>query len=325
MRITNTAAIGLAYQQRVMSENANLLKSNKVFAQLTEAEIEEVLSICKEFNYNKSDLVFAKETMPRYLFLVKKGTFILNLPSNHTKTMGVGALFGEIGIINQNFRTGSVRAREDGTVLAISGEKLFEEKFIKPTTALKILRTLSAQITGYLRSREEISTLELIRQGESDMVEFKSSLRWNNETEKKDKRIEFASLKTIAAFLNTEGGTLLIGVSDDMHLLGLENDQFSNEDKMLLHLNELIKAKIGTIFTSFVHTDIEKIDGKWVLRVDCESSTIPAYLKESNTEYFFVRTGPSTTNLALSKIYRYIRVHFYNETDILEHPTEPTE
>ena len=302
-----------------MPENAALFKTHKVFDELSEEELQEILNICEEFTYSKSGLVFSRGNFPRYLFIVKEGTFVLNLPNNRSKIMGVGSLFGEVGLINQNFRTGTVRAREDGKVVAIPGEKLFDEQYIKPQTSLKVLRLLAAQITSYLRSREEISTVELIRHGESDMVEFKSTLRWNRETQKNDKRIEFASLKTIAAFLNTDGGTLLVGVSDDMELLGLENDQFVNEDRMLLHLNNLLKAKIGTIHTGFIHTDIERIDGKWVLRVDCEASTIPAYLKDGNSEYFFVRTGPSTTSMALSKVYRYIRMHFYNETDLGEH------
>ena len=56
---------------------------------------------------------------------------------------------------------------------------------------------------------------ELVKRGESKTLEFKSTLRWNLREDRKDNRVTHAVLKTIAAFLNTEGGDLLIGVADD--------------------------------------------------------------------------------------------------------------
>ena len=56
---------------------------------------------------------------------------------------------------------------------------------------------------------------ELIAGDETFEVEFKSTARWNLREERKDKRMEDAVVKTIAGFLNTDGGTLFIGVDDD--------------------------------------------------------------------------------------------------------------
>ena len=58
-------------------------------------------------------------------------------------------------------------------------------------------------------ARGTVSVAELIRQGENDRVEFKSTMRWNLKTDKADKAVEKAWLKTIVAFLNTDGGNLL--------------------------------------------------------------------------------------------------------------------
>src|SRR5262249_22812592 len=73
---------------------------------------------------------------------------------------------------------------------------------------------------------------QLITAGESDQVEFKATLRINMHTGQKDARMETAVLKTIAGFLNTGGGRLIVGVRDDGTPLGIEADKFESEDKM---------------------------------------------------------------------------------------------
>ena len=60
-----------------------------------------------------------------------------------------------------------------------------------------------------------VPSAELIASDETYEVEFKSTARWNLREERKDKRMEDAVVKTIAGFLNTDGGTLFIGVDDD--------------------------------------------------------------------------------------------------------------
>ena len=81
--------------------------------------------------------------------------------------------------------------------------------------------------------------------GESEAVEFKSTLRTNLHTGNKDPRMELAVLKTLAGFLNTNGGTLVIGVSDDGNPVGIQADGFDNEDKMNLHLVNIVKTLHG--------------------------------------------------------------------------------
>ncbi len=286
------------------------MHNNPVFKKLNSDELDSILRISERKVFKKDELVFSQNQQARYLFLVESGSFILNLPNSDYKTFHPGEIFGEIAIINKNMRTGSVRATEAASAYAICGEKLFNEEFISTKTALKVLRALSIKITNYLRSREEMSTLELIQEGENEHVEFKSSLRWNMHAKRKDSLIEHAALKTIAAFMNAEGGTLLVGVKDDGEILGLKDDQFQNEDKMMLHLTMLINTRISPLHSSYVNLGIEEIQGKQVLRVDCEAATVPAYLNHSNEDHFYVRTGPSTTNLNVRKIYDYIQMRF---------------
>jgi len=122
--------------------------------------------------------------------------------------------------------------------------------------------------------------------------------------------MEHSCLKTIAAFLNSKGGHLVIGVSDSGEILGIEKDGFPNEDKMNLHLVNLIKDRMGPQHMLHIEPRFEFVDGKRVLVVRCKPSDIPVYLREGNTEQFFTRTGVATTELMPSQIQAYIQQRF---------------
>ena len=84
---------------------------------------------------------------------------------------------------------------------------------------------------------------DLIDEGESDELEFKSTLRWDIKEGAVNKKLEEVILKTVAAFANSQGGTLLIGVDDQGTILGLEQDYLSleggNRDKFELHCRKI--------------------------------------------------------------------------------------
>jgi predicted HTH transcriptional regulator len=161
------------------------------------------------------------------------------------------------------------------------------------------------------KEKTEDKLEKLIEKGESNKIEFKSTLRWNIYAERMDKNIEHSVLKTIAAFLNTDGGSLIIGIDDEKKALGLEMDKFENHDAMLLHLMNIVKDRIGAKFTRFFDINIEKYKGKEVLYLDCRPGLVPAYVKHNNQEKFYIRTGPSTTELSVSEIHEYIQQRFY--------------
>ncbi|MEM6318571.1 MAG: RNA-binding domain-containing protein [Bacteroidota bacterium] len=294
-----------------MESPIDLLSTNEVFRDLNERELEQLARIIEVQTFAKEEIVFSPDKQSHFFYYIVKGQLILHLTNNEFKTLQAGEIFGEIGVINPDFRSGSVSAAEPVEVICICGKKLFNTEITSPTIALKVLRALSKRITNYLRSREQISTQEIIEQGESDAVEFKSTLRWNLRAQKKDKAIEKAALKTLAAFMNTGGGTLIIGVKDDGTLLGLSEDRFASDDKLLLHLTKIVQERIGTLHLQFLHFSIEQVKDQPVLRIDCRPATFPAYCKEDKLEQFYIRTGPSTTNLKLSKVYKYIKERFY--------------
>lgn len=151
----------------------------------------------------------------------------------------------------------------------------------------------------------------LIAQGESDSVEFKATLRTNLHTGEKDRRMEDAVIKMLAGFLNTDGGTLLIGIADDGGVAGIDADEFKNEDAMSLHLTNLVRDRMNDVsLMSHVKVTFEDCDGKRVLRVVCSPSTSPAYVTEGADEVFYMRAGTATEKLTGRKMMDYINFRF---------------
>ncbi len=143
--------------------------------------------------------------------------------------------------------------------------------------------------------------------GESNKLEFKSTLRISLHTDKPDPRMEMACLKTIAAFLNTNGGTLVIGMDDDANPIGVETDKFKSEDNMSIHLVNIVKERMGPLAMTCIDFQFEDCKDKRIMVVKCEKSSRPIFCKDKDMELFFVRTGPSTTKLSASETQDYIR------------------
>ena len=106
-------------------------------------------------------------------------------------------------------------------------------------------------IVAYLHPRPGLDPIaEVAKHGESDSLEFKSSARWNMRAGKRDDAMETVIAKTVAAFMNSGGGTLLIGVDDDGRLIGLGPDYATlktpDADRFELWIRDLWGQRLGT-------------------------------------------------------------------------------
>jgi len=151
---------------------------------------------------------------------------------------------------------------------------------------------------------------DLINLGESDKLEFKSSLQWDVRENKENKKLQLSVLKTIAAFLNAEGGTLLIGVEDDGNIFGLSKDLhcFSNcsLDQFERHLIQLIETNIGKKFLAYLKLRFDKINDQDVCGVYVRRADQAAFLKSDKGIEFYIRTGNSTKTLNIQEFYDHI-------------------
>ena len=129
-------------------------------------------------------------------------------------------------------------------------------------------------------------------------------------TQKKEKYIEDACIKTIAAFLNSDGGTLIVGVADNGDLIGLDieiNKFYKSNDKFLLHVKNAIKTRIGEECYPFINYCLVELDNRKILYVDCRPSNSAIYVDAKD---FFVRTNPATDRLEGPKLVSYINNHW---------------
>ena len=116
------------------------------------------------------------------------------------------------------------------------------------------LNAFLEKITAMEEGVSPVSLEDMIREGESGELEFKSTLRWDLKEGVVNKKLEEVILKTVAAFANSQGGTLLIGVDDDGTILGLEHDYLSlgevDRDKFELHIRNLLNQQFGAGFVT---------------------------------------------------------------------------
>lgn len=147
---------------------------------------------------------------------------------------------------------------------------------------------------------------ELLRLGESQTLEFKSSARWNSHTGGVDKRLEHVVVKTVCGLLNAEGGKLLIGVNDDAEVLGIDADlqtlgSKADKDGYELFLRQLLERSLSVPTAGIVHIGFERIGGAETCVVTVASSGKPTFAKplEGGTGHveFWLRVGNATKQL----------------------------
>ena len=126
---------------------------------------------------------------------------------------------------------------------------------------------------------------------------------------------EVKRLKTIAAFLNSDGGDLLVGVAEDGTIVGTEQDHFESDDAFLAHLAEVVRVGLGDRAAGRIDAKMHIAQGKTVCLVSCQRSPEPVHLRWKGVEAssegdFFVRSGSGTVRLPPESVREYVRTRF---------------
>lgn len=179
-----------------------------------------------------------------------------------------------------------------------------------PSSTLSSLQKLgtpsSVEVDAVRESvRQRVGAAERVRQlsamPEGPTLEFKTTARFNIHTRQADKALELPIVKTVAAFLNSRGGTLLIGVQDDGTVAGISNDLKlcqGSVDKFQLFLQNLLATTLGSGAVSrFVEVRLPSVDGNLVCEVQVQPASEPVWCNLNGDDVLFVRNGNETRKL----------------------------
>ena len=156
---------------------------------------------------------------------------------------------------------------------------------------------------------------QLVSRGESSQLEFKSSARWDFRASRLNKELERIITKTVAGFLNSEGGVLLIGVDDNGTTVGLAEDYKTlgkkpNRDGYENFLTTLLLDTFGKDCSALLRISFHVMEDKDVCKVNVKPAPRPIFIRDEKYEHFYVRTGNSTRLLLTSEVIEYCKVHW---------------
>lgn len=158
---------------------------------------------------------------------------------------------------------------------------------------------------------EEDKIYDMINVGENKTVEFKKTFAFNAFTNnKRDDALVKASIKNIVAFINSDGGTLLIGVNDDGEVTGMEEEieKHKSKDNFKLYFGDTVAERIGKLRNTHVNFKLFEIDTKNILVVNClKSETTPCFY---NKKEFYIRQNPKAQLLEGDELYDYTKKRF---------------
>jgi hypothetical protein len=155
---------------------------------------------------------------------------------------------------------------------------------------------------------------EMILQGEGQLVEFKSTLRYDMRTGEVNKKLEHVIAKTVAAFMNSEGGSLFIGVDDHGNAIGLDLDYGTlkkpDRDGFQLHLKNILDSYVGKDVMKLWRLDWPLYDDKPICHVQVTRANKPVYVANEGKEEFFVRKEGASQPLSRAEEHEWNKGRF---------------
>jgi serine/threonine protein kinase len=184
------------------------------------------------------------------------------------------------------------------------------EPELRPASAAEVIE----QLNGIQTAPAEIE--QLLTSDETATLEFKSSLRAPIGILTKEEKshisslqrdLEHAVLKTLAAFLNSYGGTLVIGVADNHSIIGIEVDYPSTKgsgDGWRLKFDKLVSQHLGNGALNFIDLRLEPWRGRTIAIVKCSKREEPTLIGDNE---LFVRRTASSVKLSMREALAWLR------------------
>jgi len=179
----------------------------------------------------------------------------------------------------------------------------------------ELAKAINEFINGGMDQAISVDVDGLLAGGESDLVEFKSSARWDYKDQKVNKALEQVIAKTIASFLNGRGGTLLIGVDDHAKVVGLDADYATlgkrpDRDGYQQFLIQLASGALGKNICADLSISFAPIQAKEICLVRASPSASPVYLQDQSQSKLFVRLGNTSQEITGRQAIEYVQSHW---------------
>jgi hypothetical protein len=156
----------------------------------------------------------------------------------------------------------------------------------------------------------------IVLDGESNKVEYKSTLKYNLKTKKTDPELKSKIGKTICGFLNSKGGILYIGVNDKGVPVGLESDfslysKDNPKDSFLKDFDNLVQTYLPKWVYNNIDVEFKALGGLDVFIVSVSPSIKkPVFFNGEKEREFYIRRTASTTKLDVADFFDHWNEHW---------------
>jgi uncharacterized repeat protein (TIGR03833 family) len=263
----------------------------------------------------------------KHLVNIKTGLAVEIFPKeDHSGKNPIQGVVSEI-LTHSSFHSHGIMVRlEDGKIGRI--HKILSD-FTPSTPVIKTIQS------------KEIDFLDLVKKGENEFVEFKSSTLWSKNLTEEQMKAPTASrevrafgreaskaiiAKAISGFLNTQGGHLIIGIKENKtqeadDIIGIETEFGKIEDQCTDGYRRMI---VDSIIRKYLHPDIynhfsdyikitfPEIDRKILCWIQISKSDVPAFVTIQKNDYFFIRLDAEIRELDGKQMVEYYEKRFKN-------------
>lgn len=193
----------------------------------------------------------------------------------------------------------------------------------------KIIRT-----SEEIKSKEQIALETIISKGETGYTEFKQSTLWSINITKEDikksrslevhhykqKASKVIIAKSICAFLNTNGGNLLIGIKETkgdeekIEIVGIDNEykklrDHSKDGYKRMLIDEVIKpyfpSQIFNHLNQYLEIKFIELEEKTICWIKINKSDRRVFLTVNEKELFYIRVDSENRILEGEKLVEY--------------------
>ena len=136
-----------------------LLTAVSLFREVPESELEHVAAIAKEVTKSDGEWVFATGDLGREMYVILKGTVLVQRDGRVIAELDVGETVGEMAVLDGLPRSADAVARGDVRLLQLSGEDLNELLDRRPTLGRGLIRMLSGRLRDSVARQDAIDQL----------------------------------------------------------------------------------------------------------------------------------------------------------------------